>query len=85
MLATQFLSSVCLLVFAFQSILIAYLFVDFYLTRLLVSNGLITIRDYLTTYRYQGSTLRAIQNNLNRYDDLLCVWREGMWDDECSS
>ncbi|RNA38602.1 tripartite motif-containing 13 [Brachionus plicatilis] len=33
----------------------------------------------------QGSTLRAIQNNLNRYDDWLCVWREGMWDDECSS
>ncbi|RNA19275.1 hypothetical protein BpHYR1_021377 [Brachionus plicatilis] len=33
----------------------------------------------------QGSTLRTIQNNLNRYDDWLCVWREGMWDDECSS
>ncbi|RNA07748.1 hypothetical protein BpHYR1_005530 [Brachionus plicatilis] len=33
----------------------------------------------------QGSTLPAIQNNLNRYDDWLCVWREGMWDDECSS
>ncbi|RNA02212.1 hypothetical protein BpHYR1_044211 [Brachionus plicatilis] len=33
----------------------------------------------------QGSTLRAIQNNLNRYDDWLCVWREGMWADECSS
>ncbi|RNA34615.1 hypothetical protein BpHYR1_028956 [Brachionus plicatilis] len=30
----------------------------------------------------QGSTLRAIQNNLNRYDDWLCVWREGMRDDE---
>ncbi|RNA32180.1 hypothetical protein BpHYR1_039839 [Brachionus plicatilis] len=33
----------------------------------------------------QGRTLRAIQNNLNRYDDWLSVWREGMWDDECSS
>ncbi|RMZ99141.1 hypothetical protein BpHYR1_022562, partial [Brachionus plicatilis] len=33
----------------------------------------------------QGGTLRAIQNNLNRYDDWLCVWRGGMWDDECSS
>ncbi|RNA08394.1 hypothetical protein BpHYR1_001026 [Brachionus plicatilis] len=33
----------------------------------------------------KGSTLRAIHNNLNRYDDWLCVWREGMWDDECSS
>ncbi|RNA00692.1 hypothetical protein BpHYR1_022292 [Brachionus plicatilis] len=33
----------------------------------------------------QGSTLRAIQNNLNLYDDWLCVRREGMWDDECSS
>ncbi|RNA09308.1 hypothetical protein BpHYR1_008999 [Brachionus plicatilis] len=28
--------------------------------------------------KLQGSTLRAIQNNLNRYDDWLCVWREGM-------
>ncbi|RNA13001.1 hypothetical protein BpHYR1_012419 [Brachionus plicatilis] len=36
-------------------------------------------------HNIQGSTLRAIQNNLNRYDDWLCVWREGMWDDECSS
>ncbi|RMZ97745.1 hypothetical protein BpHYR1_023694 [Brachionus plicatilis] len=36
-------------------------------------------------FEIQGGTLRAIQNNLNRYDDWLCVWRGGMWDDECSS
>ncbi|RNA22829.1 hypothetical protein BpHYR1_016701 [Brachionus plicatilis] len=32
--------------------------------------------QFLVFYSCQGSTLRAIQNNLNRYDDWLCVWRE---------
>ncbi|RNA10459.1 hypothetical protein BpHYR1_035490 [Brachionus plicatilis] len=36
----------------------------------------------LVFFQIIGSTLRAIQNNLNRYDDWLCVWREGMWDDD---
>ncbi|RNA44153.1 hypothetical protein BpHYR1_043603 [Brachionus plicatilis] len=41
--------------------------------------------ENLMNFKAKGSTLRAIQNNLNRYDDWLCVWLEGMWDDECSS